>query len=339
MLRETKKELLVTFLRRCYHKMRIQRQKKFTSSIIGAGAVGTAVGKALHQKGHKILSVISRSLSSAKSCAKEVGSKVASTHLEDISSDSQLIFITTPDSVISSVVQQLVLFSEFDFPRMCVVHTSGALTSDVLEPLRSKRSAVLSLHPIQSFPREEKASQLAQRLHGIYYGIEGNTDGITIGKNIVRELDGKSVILSKDSKVLYHVACVFASNYLVSSFGVLSEIFEKLQLDKANFLEVFRPLIESTIQNVHRTTPMKALTGPIARGELETLLLHLKELKVKLPHLIPLYIVMGMETIRLALQKGSISGEQASKMLDQMTEYIRKDSAVDILLSSPELRN
>ncbi len=314
-------------------------RRKPLLSFIGAGSVGTAFATALQSRGYRIQSVISLKSDSAKRMARRVKAPSASIRLEDLARESEVIFITTPDQSIAPTASALSRMDQFNFSKMIFVHTSGALGSELLSPLAKKGAHVLSLHPIQLFPRKAKPRDLARRLSGIYFGVEGDAVGLAAGKKLVRDIGGRALLIREELKPLYHVACVVASNYLVALMSLLEEVYSKLSVQDGKFMNVFEKLIGSTIDSVRTTSPRDALTGPIERGDVNTIRLHLKELNRALPYLVPFYTVMGMETIRLAVKKGSLTTKQAAVLLDAMSNYIRREAPSELLAHYQDHKN
>lgn len=308
-------------------------------SFIGAGSVGTAFATALQRRKYPISSIISSHIGSSRRLALKVKAPIASVHLADLSRASQVVFITTPDQRIEETAHSLAALSHLDFPTIIFVHSSGALESRVLAPLAEKGGHILALHPIQLFPRGTTPRLLAGRLSGIYYGLEGDEVGIATGRALVRDLGGKVLLIPRELKPLYHIACVIASNYLVALMSLLQEISGKLELEDAGFMDVFDSLIVSTLKAVKASSPGEALTGPIERGDVKTVRLHLRELNRSLPYLIPFYTVMGMETIRLAIKKGALSTKQAGVLLEAMSDYVRKEAMGELISHYQEHRN
>ncbi len=308
-------------------------------SVVGAGSVGTAFATALHRQGYEVESVISSSVASARRLASRVKAPIVSDRLEDISPKSEVVLITTPDQFIPVTAQGLAKIVHLDFSATVFLHTSGALSSDALSPLREKGGHVLSFHPIQIFPRDTRPQQVASRLSGIYFGIEGDEVGIATGRRLAKDLGSKTLLIPRDLKPLYHTACVIASNYLIALLSLLDEVYGKLKLEEPAFMEVFKPLITSTIDAVRSSSPRDALTGPLERGDVATVRLHLRELSRTLPYLIPFYTVMGMETIRLAIKKGTLTTKQAAKLLDAMSGYVRKEATGELISHYQEHRN
>jgi predicted short-subunit dehydrogenase-like oxidoreductase (DUF2520 family) len=193
-------------------------------TIVGAGAVGTTLALLLRKAHYPIASVISRKRTSARKLAQLVHCKNFSNDAADIHPDTTILLLTVSDSSIVEVARRIAKNSKLNFKSLIICHTSGSLTSDELRPLRLKGAAVFSLHPIQTFPARIDVHQQLRRMKGVWYGIEGNSDAIRFAKNFVRELGGHAIIIPKEEKILYHIACVLASNYTVALLGAVEKI-------------------------------------------------------------------------------------------------------------------
>src|SRR5208283_3922910 len=133
------------------------------------------------------------------------------------------------------------------FKKLFVVHCSGVYSSDILTPLKKKGALVASMHPIQTFPKTQTPERLRVRLRNIFYGIEGSPQAIEKIEIIIKAIEGKSVIIPREMKPLYHVACVFASSYMAVILNTVSELTTTLNL-KATWMEVFGPLLTATME-------------------------------------------------------------------------------------------
>lgn len=296
---------------------------KFKISVVGAGRVGSAMSSLLFENGSTILSIIDVNKKAARKLASSVNCKQVSTDVSDIHLKTQIIFITTPDDQISNVAQKISSIKNLNFKKLTVIHTSGVYTSEILSPLARKGASVLSFHPIQTFPANKTNRELQKSLKGIYFGIEGNKKIHYISQQLVKTFRGKSVFISKKDKPLYHLACVFASNYIVTALNALSEATEKLKF-KVSWVDVFIPLINTSLKNVFTTSPLAALTGPIERGDIKTIELHLKSLAEVAPHLITYYVGMGIETARLARRKRTITNEHFIELINLFKSFLKK---------------
>ncbi|CUS98345.1 Predicted oxidoreductase, contains short-chain dehydrogenase (SDR) and DUF2520 domains [Candidatus Kryptobacter tengchongensis] len=292
--------------------------KPFNIAIIGAGRVGTLIAKFLSEIiGHRITAVISRSTESLQRFLKRVKVETTSISILDIPSDVEVIFITTPDSAIRGVAENLCKLENLNFKNLVVYHTSGVLTSDVLSCLHWLGAEIGSLHPVYSISHFDYS---IDEIKKIKFTLEGSRKIYDITKWIFYNFDFNIFPIEKSQKILYHIACVFASNYMISLLHAIDEILKKANLSIDN--KFLSPLIEISLKNADELGVVNALTGPIERGDIETVRLHLDELKNKFPEILPLYSSLAIETIRVAFKKKSISVNLASKMLDLVSSYI-----------------
>src|SRR5262245_8377828 len=176
-------------------------------SIIGTGRLGTALALALVREGYSIGALAARNRESARRAARLLdvpGREIALKELSDLP-PPELLLIATPDDQIASVAKTL---AKTDWPNgqeSTVLHTSGALSSTVLSPLKEKGWSTGSLHPLVSVSEPKAGAQL---LRGAFWCVEGDKRAVRMGRTIVRDLDGKSFSISSDRKPLYHAAAV-----------------------------------------------------------------------------------------------------------------------------------
>ena len=248
--------------------------------------------------------------------------KRASTQLQDIPSGSDIIIIATSDQAIAEVATGLATQKHLRFKKLFIAHTSGVYSSGVLKPLARKGATVASLHPIQTFPSNQRLPQLRNKLRGIYFGIEGDAEGISLAERIVKDLEGNSIVISKELKPLYHVICVFASGYFMVFLNTISELTRLLNI-KASWTEVFGPLMTTAMENTVRNSAANALTGPILRADFSTVHLHLDALSQSAPQFLPLYTTAGIESARIAKNSGKITREDYNHLISQFKKFIR----------------
>jgi len=294
-------------------------------SIIGAGAVGTAISSYLFDKGYRFSSVIDMNGTKALSLANLLKCNKVGVVVNDISLDTDIVMITVNDNSISSVAMELAKNKKIYHKKLFAVHCSGVYSSDILAPLRKKGSLTASMHPLQTFPQNQKLSRIKSKLKGIYYGIEGSPESLRIVKNIIEALDGKSIIISKEMKPLYHIASVFASNYLTVLLNTISDLTSQLK-QKESWMEIFGPIMTTTMENVIKMNAPKALTGPIVRGDLRTLDIHLDSLYKHTPQFIPLYTIAGIEAARIAKDNNRITDEDFKKIILKFRKFIQSNS-------------
>jgi len=290
-------------------------------AIVGAGRVGLAFGRTLVHRGDRVVAVVSRSMDSARMGGKFLRCANAGTSLESIPASTNLILITTPHDAIAGTAAALARLTHLQFPSLCVCHASGMLTADVLEPLAKQGATVFSFHPLQTFPRDFPVKKIVPTLSGIWYGVDGPADGVVAARRLARRLGGKMVFIPPDQRVLYHAACVVASNHLTALLRVLEQMHHALGIKGTDYFSLFRPIIETTMRNVALTSPAKALSGPVARGGTATLAGHFESVKTSVPELLPYISVMTDVTAALAREKGSISKEQAAAIHTLVQSY------------------
>jgi predicted short-subunit dehydrogenase-like oxidoreductase (DUF2520 family) len=262
-------------------------------TIIGAGAVGRSIALDLFYKGVEIEGVYSQSGKTARTLGKRVNSKHSGV-LDRHSRMSRLIVVAVPDKEIKNVAATIgrILPS---LKNRVVIHTSGAFSSAELHRLKKRGGSTASFHPMQTFPRSK-----AVRMKGIWIAVEGDAQATAQCTELAKILDANTFPISKEAKVLYHMAGVFASNYFVTLLSVVEKLAAESGIPPSLIWKIYRPIIAQTLRNVVRSSPASALTGPIARGDTETVMKHVRALSKKsLSHYGALYSALGIETVNL----------------------------------------
>jgi predicted short-subunit dehydrogenase-like oxidoreductase (DUF2520 family) len=279
-------------------------------AVIGAGKVGSALAILLNARGYTISGVASKSFASAQGLAGRVRAQ-AFARPEEAAQQADLVFITTPDREISNVSRQIAERGGVG-PGTMVAHTSGAHSSDDLAGVREKGGLAVSIHPLQSFADVEAAMV---NIPGSYFALEGDREAMPLAEQVVSHLKGRAFYIEARDKALYHAAACIASNYLVSLMHLSTGLYEKFGLSREEAFQALLPLIQGTLNNIGKVGPVQALTGPVARGDLGTIEGHLPALAGVGVQEDTLYRTLGSYTVRVALEKGSISSEQADGLL------------------------
>ncbi|MGI9861062.1 Rossmann-like and DUF2520 domain-containing protein [Moorella naiadis] len=275
--------------------------------IIGAGPVGTGMGILLSRRGYTITGVASRTRASAQRAAHRLACPVF-TEPAALARLVEVVLITTTDRAIGPVTLAIARQGGFH-PGQTVIHMSGSLTTAVLEPAREAGARVLSLHPLQSCADADRA---VTNLPGSVFSLEGDAEALTLGRQLVNDLGGEYFIIKPEAKPLYHAAACVASNYLVSLVDLSYRLMQAAGMEPAMVVRALAPLIEGTWGNIKEKGTTLALTGPIARGDGETIADHLQAMAVKAPELDEIYRALGRYTIEVAVRKGSIEAHQAA---------------------------
>lgn len=288
---------------------------------MGAGKVGSVLGLVLVEGGHVVTAVVSRTLRSARAAGRLLKCRRVGTELSLIPASTDVIFLATPHGAIAEVARNLAALPAFPFRRLAVCHASGMLTAEVLEPLRQRGATVFSFHPLQTFPRDFSVRAIVPHARGIVYGVDGPPEGLRMARRLARALEGKCVPIPRELRVLYHAACVVASNHLTTMLWIVQRMYESLRVKGVRFYPMFGPIVEATLSNVARTSPAEALSGPIARGGTETVAGHLEALRQSLPALLPYFTAVSAETVRLASAKGSLNSAREEELLHLLHAY------------------
>lgn len=275
---------------------------RWSITLVGAGPVGLTLAALLRRSGHRVTAVISRSPSSARRGARALGVRIASSSLAHIPRQTDLLLIAVPDEQIRIVADEIARSSQVSWHSVAAFHCSGIESSDLLESLAAKGVRTFALHPVQSFPARRILSDQLALMSGVSYGFEGPRRQLRIGRKIVKDLGGRMIMIPKQKKILYHVACVFASNYPVVLLDIVEELAKAVSPRFG--LEAFRPLTESSIAHAMRLSPARGLTGPVARGSRSTVRRHLQGLTAASPRMGELYRSLALAALHLAARQG-----------------------------------
>ena len=281
---------------------RITKRRKPSVSIIGPGRLGRALAIALRSSGYPIVAFVARQPAEARKAVQSFnksGSPAVPLGWAQLAQlpATDLFLITTPDDAIAEVAQRLA--GEVGRARrQTVLHTSGALSSEVLSPLAKAGFHCGSLHPLVSV---SKPSEGAKALRGAYYCLEGDRTSLRVGRLIVGDLQGQSFSVPPEKKALYHAAAVMASPHLVALFDLATEMLAACGVSRVNARKILLPLVASTTNNLMAMNPERALTGTFARGDVATVRRHLAALTGKeLAAALEVYRLLGLHSVQLA---------------------------------------
>ena len=234
---------------------------------------------------------------------------------------SDVLLISTPDDAIEETANHIAALP--DARARVALHTSGALSSDVLAAMRGRGYAVGSMHPLAAVSDAEAG---AESLRRAFYCVEGDARAVRAARHIVRDLGGQSFSIRARDKALYHAAALIAAGHTVALFGTAAGLLARCGLSEKESRRVLLPLLTSTLENLSRSTPEHALTGTFARGDIATVRKHLAALHESGDaEALLVYALLGARSLRLAARRGvadasalkEIAGLLASVMEDQ----------------------
>jgi predicted short-subunit dehydrogenase-like oxidoreductase (DUF2520 family) len=292
-----------------------------TVAIIGAGRVGSAVGFLLNRAGYAVTAVVTRTEDSAKKAQAFIGSGLALTDPVKAAMTADMVFITTPDDAIKTVCDVIARGGGLRQGTL-VIHTSGAHTRELLDSAREAAAYRAVIHPLQSIPSKALG---VKNIPGSYFRIEADPEAVQHSRDLVEALGGIELNLpgwspDKSSPALYHAGAVAVSNFFVAlvDFGLC--FYQALGADKKEALKAVLPLIRGTLANIESVGIPDALTGPIARGDVETVRDHMSALRKRAPELLGLYRELAKQTIIVAEERRALAPEVLRALSDAVEE-------------------
>jgi predicted short-subunit dehydrogenase-like oxidoreductase (DUF2520 family) len=275
--------------------------------IIGAGRVGAGLALALTRAGREVRLISRRPVRVPAPLSLRVAPEGPSAEWV---SGLEVLFLAVPDDRIHPVAQQLWTTKGIG-PGQTVLHCSGVLGQEALSALVPTRAALGSLHPLQTISDPEVAPE---RFKAAWAAVEGSPAAMDAAESIARALGMKPFRITAKQKILYHAGAVFASNYLVVVEAIAQRLLRHAGLSDEDAWAALSPLVKGTITNLLAADPRTALTGPVMRGDTDTILRHLGALTIDDARL---YQMLGRAALELA-RKGGMDDQTAQKVADAL---------------------
>ena len=243
-----------------------------------------------------------------------------------------VVFLTVPDDAVAAVAAKLAAAGSTIPATVAFVHASGALELGALAPLR-RRHPVGSFHPLRSFPEPGPP----ESFRGIVIAVDASSESLRrVLNRLVRDLGAKPKRVDDIQRAVYHAAAVFASNYVVALLAEAISLLEQSGWTEREAVEGLVPLAEGAVANVLRRGPIAALTGPIRRGDAETVGRHLAALAALDsragppgdPRKTDVYRMLGQVALEIAQQAGlePAAAEQTRRALTRKVAATRRRS-------------
>ena len=267
-------------------------------AIIGPGRMGLALGGALHQADAlEWVTFFGRSPEPPPHPLFDAEAVGYRTGTAPVPEGTTILVLAVPDDALRDVANEVARAGAA--PAGCVaLHLSGALSTDALTPLHGAGYALGSLHPLQTVADPWSG---VERLRGCAYALAGEPAALTAGRRLVSVLGGIPLVIPPALRPIYHAAAVFASNYVLAAAAVVARALVEAGIEEEDAVAAALPLMRGTMDNVEQLGLSAALTGPVARGDIDTVRLHLSRLS---PRERGLYSALGLETIQLARAAG-----------------------------------
>ncbi len=243
-----------------------------TVSLVGSGNLARALGPALRSAGYRNKAVAFRDAVASKkraaSLARRLGAGAVALESEPA---ADIIWLCHTDDALPETARRLA--RQPGWRGKIVFHSSGALTSDVLAPLRRAGAHTASLHPMMTF-----VPGTQPRLKGVPFAVEGDRQAVAAARRIVARLGGEVFTIKKGAKVLYHALGSFSSPLLVATLVTAERVGCGAGLSRQQTRKIIGPILAQTLKNYVERGAAAAFSGPIKRGDLSTVRRHLREL-------------------------------------------------------------
>ncbi|MGW0802197.1 Rossmann-like and DUF2520 domain-containing protein [Nonomuraea sp. NPDC002799] len=285
------------------------RPARLTVGVLGSGKVGSALGAALAQAGHRIVAASGVSDDSRRWAAERL--RVTPARPDEVVSAAELILLTVPDDALPDLVNGLATTGA-DLQGKLLVHTSGAYGLSVLDPAAKAGALPLALHPVMTFTgRDDDLNKLT----GISYGVTSPEGLRPIAEALVIEMGGEPVWIAEADRALYHAALAGAANHMVTLIAESSDLLGRIGVEHPG--RMLGPLLGAALDNVLRLG-IAGLTGPVVRGDAGTVRKHVDALILAAPEAADAYIALARLTADRALAAGLLKPEEAERLLDAL---------------------
>ncbi|MFD1934656.1 MULTISPECIES: Rossmann-like and DUF2520 domain-containing protein [Nonomuraea] len=285
------------------------RPGRLAVGVLGAGKVGSVLGAALAQAGHRIVAAGGVSDTSQRWAAERLGVRTFSP--EEVVARAELILLTVPDDALPELVAGLAATGA-DLRGKLLVHTSGAYGLAVLDPATQEGALPLALHPVMTFTGRDDD---LNRITGISFGVTSPDPLRPIAEALVIEMGGEPVWIADTDRALYHAAIAGAANHMVTLIAESSELLQRIGVEHPG--RMLGPLLGAALDNVLRLG-ISGLTGPVVRGDAGTVRKHVDALILAAPEAADAYVALARLTADRALAAGLLKPEAAERLLDAL---------------------
>src|SRR4051794_25114784 len=274
--------------------------------VVGAGRVGAVLAAALRSAGHEISAVAGESAASRT----RIETLLPGVHVDKptaVARSCDLLLLTVPDDMLANVVTMLSASGAIR-PGQYVLHTSGKHGVSVLEPAARAGARVLAMHPAMTFTGTDLD---LDRLPGCVFGVTAGEGTEDLARSLVADLRGRVVLVEEEHRTLYHAALAHGANHLVTLVAQAMDLLRASGADDP--AATLRPLLGAALDNALAYGDA-ALTGPIVRGDVETVRAHLADVASTAPATLDSYVAMARATVGRAVADGRLLPIRAAKL-------------------------
>lgn len=277
----------------------MNQDQKESFVVVGAGRVGTTMARVLVDTGYPCLGLFGRNPEKVRASSEFTGAPGYGELRPEIVSRAQVVLIGVPDGAIATAARELADRGAVGSGAV-LLHFSGLITSEALAP-SARAGGRASVHPNLAVADFRTAFK---KIPGTYFGIEGDERGAALARRMVGHVGGIAVSIPARGKTAYHLAAVFASNGMVVLASMAAEILQSIGVAPDDAGKITARLMLGTAQNLSELDLLRALTGPVVRGDAETVASHLEAMETMSPDMSRVYRLLFLRMVELGLAAG-----------------------------------
>ncbi len=239
--------------------------------IVGPGRLGSALATQLQRTYDCVDTIVARHSSIARAIALAEKVDAVAKELDSAEFNQTVTWLCIPDAALAPVAR--ILAQRREWRGKIVFHSSGALSSDELQPLREKGAAVASVHPMMTF-----ASETTTQLAGVVFALEGDHKAVETARRLVSALHGTEFVIARENKVLYHAFGTFLAPLLLTTLATAEHIGTQAGVPSKMIRAAMQRIVSQTVDNYFKLGAEGSFTGPFVRGDVDVVRKHLKAL-------------------------------------------------------------
>ncbi len=278
--------------------------------VIGVGRAGVAIATALARAGHQTVSACAVS-DASQLRARQLLPGVPVMSAPAVLAEADLVLLTVRDDALAEVVTRLAAAGA-SFPGRILAHASGYHGLRVLDEATRRGALPLAMHPVMTFTGRPDD---VDKMGGIYFGVTAPEELKPLARALVTGMGGNPVFIDEPNRALYHAAIAGAANHLVTLTAQAAELLSKAGVPDPN--PMLRPILFEALDNALRLGDL-GLTGPVARGDAETIAGHIDALSQVSAAALRAYLALAELTANRALGVGILAQPRAQDVLDML---------------------
>jgi predicted short-subunit dehydrogenase-like oxidoreductase (DUF2520 family) len=280
---------------------------RLSVGVVGAGRAGTAMAVALARAGHKVVAASAVSRESLRRVSRLLPG-AAVERPERVVELADLVLLTVPDDALPGLVAGLAA-TGVPLAGRLVAHASGRHGLAVLDPVVRCGALPLALHPVMTFTGRPDD---AERIAGSTFGVTAPEALRPVAEALVVEMGADPVFIAEQYRGLYHAALASAANHLVTLVVQAADLLRAAGV--ADPAKMLSPLLSAALENALALGD-GALTGPVARGDADTVAAHVRAISGAAPAALDSYLALARLTAERALAAGTLAAPDAERLL------------------------